>query len=93
MNTRSIFLEIRTWRDKINGNTYSTAQVWANGKIVNQTRMSYGDAMQREHEAKTALIEAGLIPPVRYWSELANDGIDFYTVTIAGKKSELHKTN
>jgi hypothetical protein len=93
MNTRSVFIEIRTWRDTQNGNTYSTAEIWANGVIVAGISRSYGDATQRLHEAKAALIELGVIPPIRHFSELANDSIDFYTATIAGKKSELHKTN
>ena len=93
MNTRSVFIEVRTWRDVQNGNTYSTSQIWVNGKIVAENARNYGDAEMRLYEAKMWLTEAALIPGVRYWTDLAGYSIDFYTATIAGKKSELHKTN
>jgi hypothetical protein len=93
MNTRSVYIEIRTWRDKLNGNDYSTAEIWANGELVETIARSYGDAMMRLYTAKRILIDLGIIPQVNHFSDLANHSIDFYTATIAGKKSELHKTN
>lgn len=59
---RSIVILGRLWRDKINGNTYHSAQVLADGVLVACAPFQYGYGSQWEWSAAIALEKAGLMP-------------------------------
>ncbi len=56
-------LNVRTWFDRINGNTY---QSWllraAHGTVLHLSPMQYGSAQQAAHDAARYLKSAGLVP-------------------------------
>lgn len=79
--TRSIFIDIREWRDKTYGNTYYSAIVSVDGDWVFTTGMSYGYGDQAIHDAAKELQALGIIPELGRSAatyELRNLGLDFY---------------
>lgn len=58
---KSITVIGRKWFDKINGNTYHTAQIMVNGETVGNIPFSYGYDSMYEQNASTWLKENGYI--------------------------------
>jgi hypothetical protein len=47
-DTRAIHLSVRRWRDKVNGNTYFSARIYADGVLVATLPFQYGYGSQAE---------------------------------------------
>ena len=62
---RSIHLSVLRWRDKVNGNSYFAARIYADGREVLRLPFQYGYGNQPEAEAVRAAREAGLLPAGR----------------------------
>lgn len=88
---RSIFIEGRLWFDKTYGNTYFSNRVWVDGKVAFIMPMEYGYDRQFEHRACVELEKRGYVDTHNVWKLRDEQGIDFYSSMIYGKKSELFK--
>jgi len=92
--TRSIYVEAREWFDKVNGNSYYSARIYVDSRLVHITGMTYGYEYQFEHDAARVLASRGYIPEeygersVRWARDL---GLDVYTVKYDSKKRDLWK--
>lgn len=58
MKVKSITILGRKWRDKVNGNTYHSARVFADGKLVAVVPFQYGYGRQFEWNAAIELDKA-----------------------------------
>lgn len=87
----SIFIEGRIWVDKTYGNSYFTARLWVNGKIVETIPFTYGYDLQYLHTSLDRLQELGYINSTSVPELRDEKGIHFYHVATYGKKSELFK--
>ena len=56
----NIHLSVRRWRDRVNGNSYFAARVYADGVEVARLPFQYGYGSQPDAEAMVAAREAGL---------------------------------
>jgi len=63
---KSITVIGKRWFDKINGNTYHSAQTLVNGKPGPAVSFRYGYGNQFEWEAEAELERAGFIQPEHY---------------------------
>lgn len=62
---RSVHLSVKRWRDKVNGNSYFSARVYADGREVLRLPFQYGYGNHPEAEALRAARDAGLLPAGR----------------------------
>jgi hypothetical protein len=93
---RAIHVEGRLWRDKVNGNTYNSSQLFINGELVQVLSMRYGYGDMYIFNAISEAVKAGLLPkifethyaPSRTCREL---GIAFTTSERHGLKREMFK--
>ena len=93
---RSLFIEAREWFDKVNGNSYFSAQIQVNGEVVATLPFQYGYERHFEYEAQKKLLEMGYLPQVEKnfhsLSTLAEKlSFDYYAVKSSTKKSEMFK--
>jgi hypothetical protein len=56
----------RRWRDRTYGNTYNTAQIFINGRLVHTVPFGYGYGSHYEDRAVAWLIENGWIKAEKY---------------------------
>lgn len=54
-DTRALHLSVRRWRDKVNGNTYFAARIYADGVLIATLPFQYGYGSQSEWEALNAI--------------------------------------
>lgn len=81
---RSIFVEAREHTDT-NGNSYFSARIEVDGRVIGHLPFQYGYGTQFEHEAIKALEIAGYLPKGERVStawNLRQFGIDFYAVKV-----------
>lgn len=93
---RSLFVEGRLWFDKVNGNTYFTARVWVDGKIISVLPFQYGYENQYLYEANEELVRLGYLSPEfkgrPLWIGTREAlGVDMYHSSSYTKKSEMFK--
>lgn len=62
MNIQSIIIIGRRWRDKLNGNTYHSCNVYVNGKHAARVEFTYGYGNQVEYTGMSALHTTGKLP-------------------------------
>ncbi len=92
---RSIFIDVCEWRDKVNGNTYYSANVSVDGLWQFSTGMKYGYGDQARHDVGEELIRRGVLTEgeshlaLRYVAEY--QGIDLYVSYRDVLKRELPK--
>ena len=55
----------RRWFDRVNGNTYHSTRVFADGELVVITPFEYGYGDQWQQTAMVAMVEAGVLPGLR----------------------------
>ena len=97
MNTKTEVKAItilgRKWFDKVNGNTYHSAQIMVNGVTVHKTGMRYGYGNQYVHTASTWLEENGYIklerPTQALWSYCHDNDIHCEYSEVYCLKREL----
>lgn len=53
----SIHLSVMRWRDRINGNSYFAARVYADGKEIARVPFQYGYGSHPDHVALSAVTE------------------------------------
>jgi hypothetical protein len=91
---RSVHIEARLWRDKVNGNTYYSNRIWVDGMPVAVDQMAYGYGNQNEYDALATLINLGYdIPGTTRLEAWHKAGIDFYTSRAWVTKAELWNEN
>jgi hypothetical protein len=93
---RSLFIESRLWFDKVNGNTYFTARIWIDGKIISVLPFQYGYENQYLYEANEELVRLGYLSPEfkgrPLWIGTREAlGVDMYHSSSYTKKSEMFK--
>lgn len=54
-----LHLEVKRWNNKINGNTYHRVKVYVNGKLIGESKMTYGYGSQYLITAKNILEDKG----------------------------------
>lgn len=59
---KAIHVEVRTWWDKINGNSYFAAKIYVNGEDVGLIPFGYGSASHAIDEAGDLLANKGYLP-------------------------------
>jgi hypothetical protein len=59
---RSIHVSAKQWRDKVNGNMYFAARLYADGVLVAALPFQYGYGSQFEWEAVAKFRELGILP-------------------------------
>lgn len=82
---RSIFVEAWEYTDKTYGNSYFSARIEVDGKVIGHLPFQYGYGTQFEHEAIKSLIASGYLSKDFASSTLWNldkIGIDFYAVKV-----------
>ena len=60
-NMTAFHISGRRWHDKVNGNTYHSAQIFADGELVVVCPFQYGNGYQWLYSAQEAMIEAGFL--------------------------------
>ena len=92
---RSIFIDVREWRDRTYGNTYYSAIVYVDGKWLFTTGMNYGYGDQSVYEVAETLRGLGYIdrtdPDGGFTREMREAGIDLYVAKRDVLKRELPK--
>ena len=96
---RSVTVIGRKWFDKVNGNTYFTAEILVNGIHVHSMPYEYGYSDQYIESSLAWLENSGLTPARKqhangsheaYWQWSDREGIDFYSVaSYVPTKKEL----
>lgn len=82
---KSITILGRKWFDKVNGNTYNTAQIMVNGETVGKTEFQYGYGDYYVQAAGDWLEKNGYITREQYtwggsqplWNYCSDNGIHF----------------
>ena len=91
---KSVFVESRSYFDKSGGNSYFSARVSVNGKVVAVLPFQYGYGNQYEYEAMRVLADLELIPieyatrPIWKLEEL---GADVYLTNAYWNKSDVKR--
>lgn len=85
----------RRWFDRVNGNTYHTAEVQVNGEFVGKSRMTYGYDEQYLETGKEILLDhyelpRGMKENAPLW-QLREYGVVLHKYAIDGLKRELAK--
>lgn len=90
--SRSVFVEAREWFDKVNGNSYFSARISIDGKVVHALPFQYGYETKFEHEASQWLMREGYLTsaPSPLW-RLKYLGIDVYTVKYPATKKDTKR--
>ena len=90
--TKSVFVEAREWFDKSGGNSYFSARISIDGRVVHALPFQYGYESQYEHEASKWLMQEGYLTfaPSPIWN-LKQLGIDVYTVKYSAKKADTKR--
>jgi hypothetical protein len=57
---KSIFIQSVSWRDKVNGNTYTATAVEVDGVLIGVDGFGYGDGSNAVHFAGEVLVSEGL---------------------------------
>lgn len=80
---RSVFLECRQWRDATAGETYTSAALWINGRVVAYLPLEYGALENMEDTAALYMEKVGLIDGPDHYRHLSRRirelGADYYT--------------
>lgn len=90
--SKSVFIEAREWFDKVNGNSYFSARISIDGRVVHALPFQYGYESQFEHEASKWLMEEGYLTsaPSPLW-RLRDLGLDVYTVKYSTNKKDAKR--
>ena len=99
---KSICLEGRRWFQRLYGNTYYTANIFVNDRLVHTMPFAYGYGSQYEWDSWIWLIEKGWVKPMRYgdrpnnpepaWQYCQRNGIEYHaTVIDVRRKRDLHR--
>ena len=92
---RSIFIDIREWFDRVNGNTYFSAIVSVDGEWQFTTGMQYGYGDQALYEAAKVLEARGFVVDLddhrAFTIQAREAGIDLYYARLDCLKRELPK--
>ena|ERR1035441_1454319 len=90
---KSVYIQGRTWFDKVNGNTYNSAAVFVDGSLRFSLGVEYGYGHTWENRAIDELETRGIIPATdggRYWvSRFTDIGLDYYSCEQEVKKNQL----
>lgn len=90
----SIFIEAREWFDKTGGNSYFSARISVDGKVVGYLPLQYGYESQYLTNAAHWLHLAGYITldeKMRSLHRLKDRGVDFYAVKYSTTKAEAKR--
>ena len=88
---KSLVVIGRRWFQKTYGNTYHTASIVVDGKLMHRTEKEYGYGDQYVQTAERWLVENKLIPPPEkysngsiqpLWQHLDNLGITFHREVV-----------
>jgi len=94
---RSIFIDIREWRDKLNGNTYYSAIVTVDGQWKFTTGMNYGYGDQAVNDCAKGLATLGIVSDLdehqAFTIQAREAGIDLYVARRDVLKRELPKAD
>ena len=94
--SRSVFIQGRTWFDKVNGNTYNSCAVYTDGEFRFSLGMGYGYGDTWRDRALEQLVTLGYLPPRESYEAVSTYfkrlGLDFYESRQDGPKRCLHKT-
>ena len=63
----SVVIEGRSWFDKVNGNSYYSAQIWVNGRVVGRLPFTYGYGDMYRFDSLAALKMTGWLIMVNGW--------------------------
>jgi|ERR1019366_2793621 capsid portal protein len=90
---RSLFIEAHRWLDKQFGNTYFSAKIWVDGKVVAIEPFQYGYDRHFETICQRKLVELGYIPKkfenASLWRIARDERFDYYSVAIDGLKKSM----
>lgn len=82
-----IFIKGKRWFDRRYGNSYFSAEIFIDGKLVHTLPAQYGADKQYFHEAWRWLVEKGIVPGIRHM--LARDvakeqgiALDYYAIDV-----------
>ena len=86
----SVFIEGRSWLDKTYGNSYWSARIWVNGRVIGRIPFSYGYGSQYRHVSLVVLKSIGWLTEANGWY-FAPDGspVVIYDVNTYGLKREM----
>lgn len=89
---KSLFVEAKEWFDKSGGNSYFSARIEVDGKVVGHLPFQYGYGSHFESAAAIWLTENGytgdIVAPL--W-RLREKGIDVYTVKYEAKYRDVKR--
>jgi hypothetical protein len=89
----SIHLSVMRWRDRINGNSYFAARVYADGKEIARVPFQYGYGSHPEAVALTAVTEVLDCLPTNHCTYLSSAcraaGIEFTCDDYSGLKRDV----
>lgn len=98
---RSITVIGRRWFDKVNGNTYHTAEILVDGALAHRLERTYGYGDQYLWNAQQWLEANGHLPGLEHYANGMREGITQYcrregialhfTVTDVTRKRDLGK--
>lgn len=89
---KSVHLSVMRWRDRINGNSYFAARVYADGKEIARIPFQYGYGSQPDYAAlKAAAEHLDCLPADRcYLSSACNAAdIEFTVDDYSGRKRDV----
>ena len=90
----SIFVQGRTWFDKVNGNSYFSNQVSVNGRVVLPMGMEYGYGDQHLFRAIQELVRRSYLPEgTQGTADVRELGITLYYSNCDVQKRELYAAN
>ena len=91
----SIFVEIREYFDKSNGNSYFSARIHIDGEVVFTMPMEYGYGDHGQHQAMKEIVKRGYLPelePYKAFTWALRDlGVIYYSTKCKVLKRELFK--
>lgn len=88
----SVFIEAREWFDKTGGNSYFSARISVDGKIVGHLPFQYGYGSQYEYEATKWLLENGYLSErIEPLWQLRNSGVAVYSVKYSATMKETKR--
>jgi hypothetical protein len=93
----SVFVEVREWFDKVNGNSYFSAKVHVNGEVAFTMPMEYGYGSHSEYRAFEELTKRGYLPENtehKAWTWFIRDlGVTYYYTKCDSHKRDMFKVS
>ena len=87
-----IIVDARTWRDKVNGNTYHKVKAYLDGEFVGESRITYGYGNHFKQTGHAILVAAGILSNTyhEFMREVMNNPKDYhFTCTPVSRKKDL----